>query len=119
MALPIPAGDMVAPEGAPDWQRPGLTLSWGGTVRKRRGCISQNCGVGHRCILDPVLLRLWCKPAAAAPIQRLAWECPYIKNDPTAVAPVTGKVQFQPLAPGNGVKHPALQQLQLRFKTCL
>ena len=26
---------------------------------------------------DPVLLWLWCRPAAAAPIWRLAWELPY------------------------------------------
>ena len=34
-------------------------------------------GVGHRCGLDPALLRLWCRPAAAAPIGHLAWELPY------------------------------------------
>ena len=27
--------------------------------------------------LDPVLLWLWCRPAAVALIQSLAWECPY------------------------------------------
>ena len=27
--------------------------------------------------LDPMLLWLWCRPAAAAPIQSLAWELPY------------------------------------------
>ena len=32
-----------------------------------------SCGVGHRCSSDPALL--W--PAAAAPIQPLAWEAPY------------------------------------------
>ena len=36
-----------------------------------------NCGVGHRCGSDPVLLWLWTRPAAAAPIQPLAWELPY------------------------------------------
>ena len=36
-----------------------------------------SCGVGHRCGLDPVLLQLWCGPAAEAPIQPLAWELPY------------------------------------------
>ena len=29
--------------------------------------------VGYRCSLDPVLLWLWCRLAAAAPIQPLAW----------------------------------------------
>ena len=41
-----------------------------------------SCGVGHRHGLDPVLLDLallwlWCRPAAAALIQLLAWELPY------------------------------------------
>ena len=34
-------------------------------------------GVGHRCGLDPVLLWLWCRPVATAPIRLLAWEPPY------------------------------------------
>ena len=34
-----------------------------------------NCGIGHRHSLDPAWL--WCMPAAAAPIQTLAWELPY------------------------------------------
>ena len=36
-----------------------------------------NGGVGRRCALDPVLLWLWRRPAAAALIQPLAWELPY------------------------------------------
>ena len=36
-----------------------------------------SCGVGHRCGSDLALLWLWCRPAAAAPIQPLAWELPY------------------------------------------
>ena len=36
-----------------------------------------SCGAGHRCGSDPTLLWPWCKPAAAAPIQPLAWELPY------------------------------------------
>ena len=36
-----------------------------------------NCGVGHRCGLDPALLWLWGRPAATALIQPLAWELPY------------------------------------------
>ena len=31
------------------------------------------CGVGS----DPMLLCLWCRPAATAPVQPLAWEPPY------------------------------------------
>ena len=34
-------------------------------------------GVDHRLGSDPKLLWLWCKPAAAAPIQPLAWKLPY------------------------------------------
>ena len=36
-----------------------------------------SCGVGHRWVSDPVLLWLWCRPAAIAPIQPLVWEPPY------------------------------------------
>ena len=34
------------------------------------------CGVGRRCGLDLAWLWLWCRLAAAAPIQPLAWEPP-------------------------------------------
>ena len=40
----------------------------------------QHChehGVGHRRSSDLMLLWLWCRPAAAAPIGPLAWEPPY------------------------------------------
>ena len=33
--------------------------------------------VGHRDGSDPVLLWLWCRPVAAAPIGPLAWEATY------------------------------------------
>ena len=36
-----------------------------------------SCGVGHRLGLDPVLLWLWCRLVATAPIQPLAWEPAY------------------------------------------
>ena len=36
-----------------------------------------SCGVGCRQGSDPVLLWLWCRPVATAPIQPLAWEHPY------------------------------------------
>ena len=36
-----------------------------------------SCGVGHRCGSDPILLWLWCRPAATALIIPLAWEPPY------------------------------------------
>ena len=36
-----------------------------------------SCGTGRRCSLDPVLLWLWCRLAASAPIPPLACEFPY------------------------------------------
>ena len=35
------------------------------------------CGVGHRCGVDPMLLCLWYRLAAIAPIRALAWDPPY------------------------------------------
>ena len=35
-----------------------------------------SCGVGCRCGSDPLLLRLWCRPAAVAPIRPLDWDFP-------------------------------------------
>ena len=37
-----------------------------------------SCGVGRRRGSDPMLPWLWCRPAAAAPIQPPAWDPPYI-----------------------------------------
>ena len=34
------------------------------------------CGIGHSRSSDPALLWVWCRPAAAAPVQPLAWELP-------------------------------------------
>ena len=39
--------------------------------------MAASCGVGHRCGLDPTLLWLWCRLAAAVPVRPLAWELPY------------------------------------------
>ena len=36
-----------------------------------------SCGVGRRWSSDLVLLRLWHRPAAVAPIGPLAWKPPY------------------------------------------
>ena len=42
------------------------------------GCgVALSYGVGHRCDSDPVLLWLWCRPAATALIRPLVWEPPY------------------------------------------
>ena len=38
--------------------------------------IAVSCSVGRRHSLDPALLWLWCRPAAVAQIQPLAWEIP-------------------------------------------
>jgi len=40
--------------------------------------VAVSYGVGCRCALDPVLLWLWCRLAAAAPIQLLTCEIPYV-----------------------------------------
>ena len=37
-----------------------------------------SCGVGCRCSSDLVLLWLWHRLVATAPIQPLAWEAPYV-----------------------------------------
>ena len=39
--------------------------------------VAVSCGVGCRQSSDPMLLWLWCRPAAVPPIQPLAWEPPY------------------------------------------
>ena len=55
------------------------------------------CVIGCKCNLDPLLLWLWRRPAAAALIRSLAWERPYaadvaIKNNLTAAAWVAAEV---------------------------
>ena len=39
--------------------------------------VAVSCGVGRRHGLDLMLLWLWCRLAATAPIRPLAWEPPY------------------------------------------
>ena len=39
--------------------------------------VAMGCGVGQRRGWDPLLLWLWCRLAATAPIQSLAWQLPY------------------------------------------
>ena len=41
-----------------------------------------SCGVGRRRGSDPVLLWLWCRPVATAPIGSLAWGPPYAMGAP-------------------------------------
>ena len=40
-----------------------------------------SCGVSRRCGLDPAWLWLWCRPAAAALIQPVAWELPHAVSE--------------------------------------
>ena len=42
-----------------------------------RSGVAVSCGVGRRHGSDPMLLWLWCRPAAIALIRPLAWEPPY------------------------------------------
>ena len=52
-----------------------------------------SCGVGHRHGSDLVLLWLWCRLAAAAPIGPLAWEPPYAAG--TALKRPKKKIAFR------------------------
>ena len=56
------------------WPGP-RSMSWGFSI-------AMSCGVGHRRGWGPVLLWLWCRPVAAAPIQPLAWKPPYAAVQP-------------------------------------
>ena len=51
-----------------------------------------SCGVGHRLGLDPTWLWLWCRPAAAALIQPLAWELPYATGKPPPPSQKTKRI---------------------------
>ena len=48
-----------------------------------------SCGVGRRCGSDLELLWLWCKLAATAPVQPLAWEPPYAAGAAQEIATTT------------------------------
>ena len=56
------------------WVWPLISLSGSG-IQESSAAVSCGCGVGYRCGLDPLLLRLWL--AAVAPNWPLAWELPY------------------------------------------
>ena len=53
----------------------GSILGLSHQVKGSRMAVS--CAIGRRLGSDPMLLRLWCRPAAAVPIQPLALELPY------------------------------------------
>ena len=40
-----------------------------------------SCGISPIHVLDPMLHWLWCRPAAVAPIQLLAWELPHAPGE--------------------------------------
>ena len=54
---------------------------WPHSVSQGPG-VAMRCGVGRRCSLNLALLWLWCRQAAATPIQPLAWELPHAMGDP-------------------------------------
>ena len=57
----------------------GSMRTWVQSLASLSGLRIQRCHelcVGRRCGWDPALLWLWWRPAAAAPIQPLAWEPP-------------------------------------------
>ena len=60
-----------------------------------------SCGVGHRHSLDLVLLWLWYRPAAAAPIRTLAWESLYATGSALKRQKKKKKRLLQGLMPGN------------------
>ena len=75
-----------------------------------------------------MLLWLWCRPVATAPIGTLAWEPPCAmgaalekdkKKNPTAEAWVTAEAQAGSLAQRQGLKDPVLPQLQHRLQLWL
>ena len=49
--------------------------------------------IGRRCSSDLALLWLWCRPAATAPIQPLAWELPHAAG--VALKKKKKKIQIQ------------------------
>ena len=55
-----------------------------------------SCGVGGRRGWDPALLWLWCRLAAPAPIQSLAWELPYATGAALKRAPPKKKYLVLP-----------------------
>ena len=56
--------------------------------------VAVSCGIGHRRCSDPTLLWLWCRPAAIALIQPVAWELPYAANAALKKAKKERKYQY-------------------------
>jgi len=62
----------------------------GTALEKKKSGIAVSYGVGRRLASDPMLLWLWCRLAATAPIRPLVWELPKI----------TGQNWFKEQIPG-------------------
>ena len=77
--------------------------------------IAMSCGVSCRLSLDPVLLWLWHRPAATAPIWPLAWELPYAVS---VALKKRKKERKKDTQKGNekGIKAVQLQKNQLNTK---
>ena len=70
-----------------------------------------SCGVARRRGLDPVLLRLWCRLAATAPIGLLAW-------DPSYAAGTALKTKNKTLKISNGITtYQVVAQTQYGYNT--
>ena len=48
--------------------------------KKKESGVVMSFGIGRRSGLDPLLLWLWCRPEARAPIRPLAWEPQYAEG---------------------------------------
>ena len=57
--------------------------------------VAVSCGVGHRCSSDPMLLWLWPRLAAIAPIRPLAWEPPYAVGAALKIQKIKNKIGKQ------------------------
>ena len=60
--------------------------------------VAMSCGVGHKRGLDLVLLLLWHKPAAAAPILPTAWERPYTTGAAVKRKQMNQRIKVEQLA---------------------
>ena len=72
------------------------------------------CGVGCMCNLDPMLLWLWCKPAATALIQPLAWEPPYATSVAKQKNPVHIVLSYSLITYFPSI-HPSIHPFKLVF----
>ena len=71
-----------------------------------------SCDVGCRHGLDPVLLWLWCRPAATALIRPLAWKPPYAAEAALEVAKrQKNKIEIKQNALGPAAKYRPTQKL--------